>query len=96
MCGGAVNEAARNRYGAAADGIVTLRNFSSLGEDLSAYPHYLLPGNARTEMTGGLRQVYPHLVMTAENASALAWFQEMSNHYPKSLRSTRDGLSFDI
>jgi hypothetical protein len=84
------------RYGVAAEGKVLIRNFDSLRENVAAYPYYLRPGNARTDMTGGLRQMYPYLGANGENGSALGWFFEMQNHYPKALRGERNSLFFDI
>lgn len=96
FAGKAVNEAARTRYGAAAEGKVLLRNFASLRENLAEYPHFLRPGNARTDMTGGLRQMYPWLGLNGKGGSAVAWFAEMEHHYPKAVRAERGTLSFDV
>lgn len=96
IAGKAVNEAARARYGAYADGKVLIRNFSSLKEELSEYPYFLRPGNARTDMAGGLRQVYPYLGASGPGGSLIAWFVEMENHFPKAVLMERHTLSLDV
>jgi|GEM_PF-964912 len=96
IAGKAVNESARARYGSVAEGKIVIRNFSSLREDLSAYPYYLRPGNARTDMSGGLRQMYPYLGASASNGSVLGWFSEMENHFPKAVGMDRNVFWFDI
>ncbi|OGV61126.1 MAG: hypothetical protein A2498_12750 [Lentisphaerae bacterium RIFOXYC12_FULL_60_16] len=96
IAGKALSEAAKTRYGASAEGKVLIRNFSSLGENLSEYPYYLRPGNARTDMSGGLRQVYPYLGANGPHGSILGWFVEMENHYPKAVGMDRHVMAFDI
>lgn len=93
---GAVNATAKERYGGSADGVVLIRNFASLGEKLEEYPHYLRPGNARADMSGGLRQMYPYVSMNDGTRAALAWFYEMGNNYPKSVSVVKNKLTFDI
>jgi hypothetical protein len=96
IAGKAVNEAARTRYGAAADGKILIRNMDSLQESMASYPYYLRPGNARTDMTGGLRQMYPYLGANGTGGSLVGWFCEMENHYPKAIQMDRHILSYDI
>jgi hypothetical protein len=96
IAGKAVNDAAKARYGTAAEGKVLIRNFDSLKEDLSDYPYYLRPGNARTDMTGGLRQMYPYLAMTDGQASAMAWFYDMELNYPKAIQAEDNRFTLDI
>lgn len=96
IAGKAVNEAARTRYGTAADGKVLIRNMDSLKESLSAYPYYLRPGNARTDMTGGLRQMYPYLGANGTGGSVVGWFCDMESHFPKALQMDRHILTYDI
>lgn len=93
---GAVNEAAKATYGAFAEGKVLIRNLGSLGESLGDYPHFLRPGNARTDMTGGLRQVQPYLGAVGPGGALLAWFAKMEYHYPKAVRMARHTLTWDI
>ena len=93
---GATNDEAKARYGSAAEGKVVIRNFESLGEDVQSYPYYLRPGNARTDMSGGLRQVYPHLMANGAGGSAIAWFFEMELHYPKAQYCERNVLTWDV
>jgi hypothetical protein len=90
------SEMAQSVYGSAQDGKVVIRNFDSLGEKVDEYPHYLRPGNARTDMSGGLRATYPHLVMAGPSASLLAWIPQMELHFPKAVRAERDLLAIDI
>jgi hypothetical protein len=87
---------ARTRYGVAAEGLIFIENLSSLDEELGKYPYYLRPGNARTDMTGGLRQMYPYMGMNGDGGSALGWFFDMGNNYPKALRAERNALIFDV
>ena len=96
LSGKAYNEAAKARYGSAADGKVVIRNFDSLGEDVSQYPYYLRPGNARTDMTGGLRATYPYLGVSSKRGSAVAWFYDMGQNFPKSISCSRHVLAFDV
>lgn len=96
IAGAAVNQAAEARYGEAAKGKVLIRNLSSLREDLNAYPYYLRPGNTRTDMAGGLRQVYPYLGANGGSGAIVGWFVEMENHYPKAIRMDRHVMTFDI
>lgn len=91
-----MNEAAKARYGGAADGKVVIRNLETLQEDLSKYPYYLRPGNARTDMTGGLRQVFPYLALADDRSAINAFFFEMGQNYPKGIRTDGTGLSLDI
>jgi hypothetical protein len=92
----AVNDAAKTRYGSAADGKILIRNLANFRENPADYPYFLRPGNPRTDMTGGLRGCYPYVAATARGASTVAWFSEMDNHFPKSLAMDRDLLTFDI
>ncbi len=96
IAGKAVNEAARARYGASAEGKILIRNMGSLKENLAEYPYYLRPGNARTDMSGGLRQMYPFLGAVGEGGSLVGWFREMESHYPKALVMDRHVLTYDI
>ena len=96
ICGSAVNESAKARYGAFADGKVLIGNMDSLREDLDEYPYFLRPGNARTDMTGGLRQVYPYIGMTSGEGGLAAWFTQMALHYPKGLRAEGDRITWDV
>lgn len=96
IAGKAVNEAARTRYGASAEGKILIRNMDSLKESLAGYPYYLRPGNARTDMTGGLRQMYPYIGANGADASLVGWFVEMENHYPKAVGMDRNIMYFDI
>jgi hypothetical protein len=91
-----VNEAAKARYGNSADGKILIRNLANFRENPAEYPHFLRPGNARTDMTGGLRSCYPYMAATGNGTSAVAWFAEMDNHFPKGVAMDRDLLSFDI
>jgi hypothetical protein len=91
-----VNDAAKARYGNAADGKVVIRNLDTLKEDMSQYPYFLRPGNARTDMTGGLRSVFPYLAMADEHAAIVGWFFEMGQNYPKGVRSDGTGMHLDI
>ena len=93
---GAVNEAAKTRYGSAADGKVVIRNLDSLHENLADYPYFLRPGNARTDMTGGLAGMYPYVGVAGEGGSAVAWFCEMSQNFPKGLRSEGALITWDV
>jgi len=86
----------KTRYGAGAQGKVLIGNLDNLREDLTQYPFFLRPGNARTDMTGGLRAMYPYLGANGKNGSMLGWFCEMENHFPKAVRCERNHLSFDI
>ncbi len=83
-------------YGNTQNGKIVIRDMASFKEKLAEYPHYLRPGNARTDMAGGLRAAYPHLGLTGNGASALAWFPQMELHYPKGIAATRNRLRFDI
>ena len=94
--GSATSEAGKNRYGTAAEGKVLIRNLESLRENLAEYPYFLRPGNARTDMTGGLKQMYPYIGINGEAGSALGWFFDMEYNYPKGVRAERNVLSFDI
>lgn len=94
--GGAVNEAAKARYGSAADSKIVIRDLDALGEDLATYPHFLRPGNPRTDMSGGLRQVFPYLAIESAQGSAVGWFYEMGQNFPKGLRVRRHELTFDV
>ncbi len=96
LAGGATNEAAKTRYGSAADGIVVIRNLESLKENLADYPYFLRPGNARTDMSGGLRQMYPYLSLHDGSRSAVAWFYDMGSNFPKALGADGNVLTFDI
>lgn len=93
---GAINEAAKARYGVGGEGLIVIRDLASLREDLGKYPYYLRPGNARTDMTGGLRQVYPYVAMSTPSASFIGFFTEMGFNHPKAMRSDRGTVSFDI
>ncbi|MCE9589294.1 MAG: hypothetical protein K8S99_02085 [Planctomycetes bacterium] len=93
---GAISEVAKARYGVGGEGLIVIRDLASLRENLGEYPYYLRPGNARTDMTGGLRQVYPYIAMSGSSASALAYFLEMGFNHPKSMRSDRGVIDFDI
>jgi hypothetical protein len=93
---GFVNEAAKTRYGSWAEGVPVIRDLGSLRENPAEYPYYLRPGNKRTDMTGGLKRVYPHLILHSPQGSALAFFYEMGFNYPKSIASERGLLKFDI
>jgi hypothetical protein len=94
--GETLSDAGRARYGAAAEGKVLIRNLESLHENPAEYPYYLRPGNARTDMSGGVRQMYPYLGANGEAGSAVGWFFEMENQYPKAVRCARNVLSFDV
>ncbi len=93
---GFMNEAAKTRYGSWAEGITTVRDLGSLKENTVDYPYFLRPGNARTDMQGGLRRTYPHLILHSPQGSALAFFYEMGFNYPKSISSERGVIKFDI
>ncbi len=93
---GAIHEAAKSRYGAAAEGKVLLRNLSSLKEDLGAYPYFLRPGNVRADMSGGLRQVYPYVGVQGDGGTALTWFFAMEVNFPKAVTAARERLTWDI
>jgi len=86
----------KNHLGDLTLGVVLLRNFSSLREDLPQYPYYLRPGDMRTDSGGGLRAIYPYLAANGDDASLVGWFYDMANNYPKSLRSDRHLFSYDI
>lgn len=77
-------------------GKVLIRNLGSLREDLSSYPYYLLPGNPRTDTSGGLRNIYPYLGVNGDEASLVAWFYDMEHNFPKGLRCDRRVMTFDI
>ena len=94
--GGSISEIARKRYGATSEGVIVIRDLESLGENLSDYPHYLRPGNNRTDLTGGLRRVYPWLGATTKDASVVGFFREMGYNYPKGVRCDRGTFTFDI
>jgi hypothetical protein len=96
IAGKPLNDAAKTRYGAFAEGKILIRNLDSLKENLAEYPYYLRPGNVRTDMTGGIRQTYPYLGMNGANGSVLGWFFEMENNYPKAIRGNRNTLTFDV
>jgi hypothetical protein len=96
IAGGATNAAAKARYGNAADGKVVIRNLDTLKEDLSSYPYYLRPGNARTDMTGGLRAVFPWTGITSDNAGGIGFIFEMGQNYPKGVRVDGSTFHFDI
>ncbi len=96
IAGKAISESARTRYGASAEGKIVIRNLASLRENLGEYPYYLRPGNARTDISGGLRQMYPYIGANGPDGSLLGWFSQMENHYPKAISCERNVLSFDI
>lgn len=96
IAGGALNEAASNTYGNAADGKIVIRNLTSFRENLGDYPHFLRPGNARTDITGGLRSASPNLAMTSANGSAMVFFRGMDMNYPKGVAADRDRLRLDV
>lgn len=93
---GSLSSDARSRYGNAADGQVVISRLESLGEDLSKYPHYLRPGNARVDMSGGLRVVLPWVGVSGKKGSAVAWFYEMGPNFPKALACEHGVFRFDI
>jgi len=96
LCGKAPEGLAQSRYGKHGDGLVVVRDLSSFRERLSEYPHYLRPGNLRTDQTGGLRAAYPYIAVNSDEGSLMAFFLWMSFNYPKGLRCDRNVLSFDI
>lgn len=96
MAGKAVNPEAKARYGSAAEGKVLIRSLESLKENPADYPYYLRPGNARTDMTGGIRQMYPYVGMSDGAATALGFFFDMEINFPKGLQAERNLLRFDI
>lgn len=96
QAGSFTSDMTRAVYGASQDGKVVIRNFGSLREDLSAYPHYLRPGNARTDMSGGLKATYPHLIVQGARGGALAWLPQMELHHPKGIAFGRGGYRFDL
>lgn len=96
IAGGALNEAAKNRYGSASEGTVVIRDLACFRENLSEYEHYLRPGNARTDMTGGLRAAYPHLGVVSDRGSALGFFLGMDMNFPKGISCDRNALEFDV
>lgn len=91
-----VNESVRAIHSVLTEGKIVLRNFASLGEDLSKYPYFLRPGNARTDIAGGLRQMYPFLGANGNGRSVVGWFCQMEYHYPKAVSMERNVLAFDI
>lgn len=96
IAGKALNPEAVARYGAAAEGKILIRSLSTLRENLAEYPYFLRPGNKRTDMTGGLRCLYPWLGVNGDNGSLVAWFFDMENNYPKGVRCDRNTVVFDI
>jgi len=96
IAGKALNAEAVATYGAAAEGKILIRSLSSLLENLADYPYFLRPGNARTDMTGGLRCMYPYLGVNGDGGSLAAWFFDMEINYPKGLRCARNTVTFDI
>ena len=89
-------EAAKARYGNASDGKVVIRDLSTLRENLADYEHFLRPGNARTDMTGGLRAVFPYLGVQGDRASGLFWHYEMGQNFPKGIACDRNEVMLDI
>jgi hypothetical protein len=96
VCGLTLVDPKTTHYGVSTQGKVLLRNFSSLRENLDEYPHFLRPGNPRTDSAGGLRAVYPYVGVNGEAASLVAWFYDMENNFPKGLRCDRNVFSFDV
>lgn len=96
ICGKAPDALAQSRYGRHDDGLIVIRNLNNLRENLSEYPHYLRPGNPRTDQTGGLRAVYPYVAVQGEGGSLIGFFLRMAFNYPKGLRCDRNTLTFDI
>ncbi len=83
-------------YGSLQDGKVVIRNFGSFKEDISSYPHYLRPGNARSDIGGGLHAAYRHLIATSADAGTVAWMPQMERHFPKGIAFTRGEWRFDF
>ncbi|MCX5661859.1 MAG: hypothetical protein NTW19_19450 [Planctomycetota bacterium] len=96
LASGALNAAAKERYGAAAEGIPLVRDLANLREKLGDYPYFLRPGNARTDMTGGLRHVYPYIAANGPEKSLISFFFDMSCNYPKAIRADRGMMTYDI
>jgi hypothetical protein len=96
MTAGFMNEAAKTRYGSWAEGITTIRDLSSLKENPADYPYFLRPGNARTDMQGGLKRTYPHMILHSQEGSALGFFFEMGFNYPKAVAAEQGRIKFDI
>jgi len=96
IAGKALNAEAVARYGAFAEGKILIRSLASLRENVGEYPYYLRPGNKRTDMSGGLRSMYPHLMVSGAGASLAAWFYDMEINYPKAVRCDRNTVTFDI
>lgn len=96
IAGKALNAEAVARYGAAAEGKILIRSLASLQENVGEYPYFLRPGNKRTDMSGGLRSMYPHLMVRGEGGSLVAWFYDMEINYPKGVRCDRNTVTFDI
>ncbi|MFP4027009.1 MAG: hypothetical protein ACLFWL_04395 [Candidatus Brocadiia bacterium] len=96
QAGSFISEMAESVYGKAHSGKVVIRNLHNFREDLSDYPHYLRPGNARSDMSGGLRAAYPFLATVSENGSFIGWFSEMEANHPKGVASERNKIRFDI
>ncbi len=94
--GSGAPDSERHGYGKLSDGVVAVRNLDNFRENLGDYPHYLRPGNARTDQPGGLRQAYPYIGMQGDNGSLVGWFSEMSYHVPKAIRADRNVLTFDL
>ena len=90
------SEMAESVYGGRASGAVVIGNLDSFREDLSEYPHFLRPGNARTDMGGGLRAAYPYLGATGQDGSFVGWFEKMELNYPKELAWSRGVVRFGI
>lgn len=96
QAGSFVSPMARSVYGSSQDGKVVIRNFDSFGEKVGDYPHFLRPGNARADMSGGLKAAYSHLIVLKGDTGAVAWFPQMERHHPKGLAFCRGSWRFDI
>jgi hypothetical protein len=94
--GSFVSEMAESVYGAAHSGKVVVRNLDNFREDVSGYPHYLRPGNARSDMSGGLRAAYPFLGAVSDGGSFVGWFAAMEQNHPKGVVSQRNMVRFDV
>ncbi|NLL83184.1 MAG: hypothetical protein GX230_02945 [Lentisphaerae bacterium] len=92
----AMHEAAKTRYGNAAEGKVVVRNLDNFNEKPGEYPYYLRPGNIRADYNGGLRSCYPYIGINGTGSSLLAWFSEMDVNFPKGVAADRGVLTFDI
>ena len=81
-------------------GTLFLRNLSSLKEDAGEYPFFISPSGG-TEfragyMTGGVRQIYPHMGWRQEDFTLVFGMRWWAQHHPKSVSIDENVLTVSL